>query len=334
MSQRDRGLIGVIEATYGPGNSEADWLRAMLRAAAPIADQGCGVLACVYEGAVGSLRAGTCVEQDLVVAPEVFSRSLEAMAPSHVDETWRAQSFGLCSELGPLEKMPGTRPMLDAGIRDVLNINAYDPSGIGVTLAVPLPAARTRGPNEADRWTRVASHMASALRLRRYGTIAPSPDAATAVLDTTGRCEHAADGKTADRLRRALRDAVLRMEAARGPMRDHDPDGAVDSWRTLVDAELTLLDHFDHAGKRYVIAVENPPRAEIAGLSALSMRESQVVAAAAAGRTNKIIAYELGLAHSTVRVLLARAAKRLKAESRQELVAIYRAHQRAGHDRS
>jgi DNA-binding NarL/FixJ family response regulator len=37
------------------------------------------------------------------------------------------------------------------------------------------------------------------------------------------------------------------------------------------------------------------------------MREQQVVALATLGRTNKFIAYELGLAHSTVRVLMARA---------------------------
>src|SRR5262249_14956466 len=38
---------------------------------------------------------------------------------------------------------------------------------------------------------------------------------------------------------------------------------------------------------------------------ALSAREQQALAAAAQGRSNKEIAYELGIAHSTVRVLLA-----------------------------
>lgn len=125
-------------------------------------------------------------------------------------------------------------------------------------------------------------------------------------------------------LRSAVRDAVLRMEDARGPIRV----------RKTLDAELVVLDHFERGGKRYVIAVEHAPRAKATGLSALSAREREVLAAAAEGRTNKVIAYDLGVAHSTVRVLLARAAKRLNATSRQELVAIYRARERAEGEQS
>lgn len=54
----------------------------------------------------------------------------------------------------------------------------------------------------------------------------------------------------------------------------------------------------------------------------LSEREQQVVQMATAGSTNKEIAFDLGLAHSTVRVLLARAARKLGARSRVELVSI------------
>jgi DNA-binding CsgD family transcriptional regulator len=158
-------------------------------------------------------------------------------------------------------------------------------------LAVPLPTERVQRPNEGETWTPVALH-----------------------------------GATADRLREALRDAVLSMERACGPTRRSDPDRAVGPWRALVDAELTLLDSFERDGKRYVVAVENPTR-EARDLSLLSPRERQVVTAAAAGRTNKLIAYELGLAYSTVRVLLARAAKRLGVQSRRELVATCKAHQ-------
>lgn len=55
-------------------------------------------------------------------------------------------------------------------------------------------------------------------------------------------------------------------------------------------------------------------------LAALSSRERQVAELARIGASNKEIAYELGLAHSTVRVLLARAATKLGAESRAALV--------------
>jgi DNA-binding CsgD family transcriptional regulator len=65
---------------------------------------------------------------------------------------------------------------------------------------------------------------------------------------------------------------------------------------------------------RFVLAC-----ADIPGLL-LSPRERELVTLAAAGKTNKEIAHEIGLAHATVRVLLARAAAKLGAKSRRELL--------------
>jgi two-component system, LuxR family, response regulator FixJ len=56
------------------------------------------------------------------------------------------------------------------------------------------------------------------------------------------------------------------------------------------------------------------------GIEGLTARERQVVALALNGVDNKVIAYDLGLAHSTVRVLIARAALKLGARSRHELL--------------
>jgi DNA-binding NarL/FixJ family response regulator len=61
------------------------------------------------------------------------------------------------------------------------------------------------------------------------------------------------------------------------------------------------------------------PRAPFERLTA---RERDVVARALRGSANKVIAYDLGLAHSTVRVLMARAATKLGAHSRDELLRI------------
>jgi DNA-binding CsgD family transcriptional regulator len=57
--------------------------------------------------------------------------------------------------------------------------------------------------------------------------------------------------------------------------------------------------------------------------TALTERERQIVTLAAAGQHNKLIAYNLGISHSTVRVLMARAAKRISARSREELIVHY-----------
>jgi DNA-binding CsgD family transcriptional regulator len=320
--------VSVVEAAYLPARSDTEWLQAITTIAEPIISEGFGAIAYIYEGAQGALRMGARAGWGVSFPINAFVDPVAALDPAFVDQTWRTLSFGLCSESGPLAQMPGAEALIAHGIHDAVNVNAYDASGIGVMLAAPLPVERLRRPGEAERWTRVAAHIASAFRLRRR-EVDSSPNTATAVLDTRGRIQHAANGETADRLHEKLQQAVLRMEAARGPMRRRDPDGALELWRTLVDAELTLLDHFESGGKRYVVAVANPPVLEAEKRPLLSRRERQVVAAAAAGRTNKLIAYELGLAHSTVRVLLARAAQRLGASSRKELIAIQKAHQRA-----
>jgi DNA-binding CsgD family transcriptional regulator len=57
-----------------------------------------------------------------------------------------------------------------------------------------------------------------------------------------------------------------------------------------------------------------------ASIDLLSPREREVVVRAWRGQHNKLIAHEMGLAHSTVRVLLARAATKVGASSRRELL--------------
>lgn len=59
--------------------------------------------------------------------------------------------------------------------------------------------------------------------------------------------------------------------------------------------------------------------------SPLSRREAQVVQLLAAGHTNKVIAYELRLAPSTVRVLVHRACSKLGAVKRSELLSRWEA---------
>jgi DNA-binding CsgD family transcriptional regulator len=328
MPRSSANQVSIVESVYVAARSDTEWLQTIATTAAPVISEGFGAVAYIYEGAEGPLRMGARAAWGVDFPVDAFVDPVADLDPAFVDATWRTLSFGLCSEYVPMTELPQAAVLTAHGIRDVVNINAYDASGIGVMLAAPLREERRRRPGEAERWTRVAAHLASAFRLRRSGAD-PSPDSATAVLDTRGRIEHAASGETADKLREKLQQAVLRMEAARGPMRRRDPDGALELWRTLVDAELTLLDHFERGGKRYVVAVANPPALEDEKRPVLSRRERQVVTAAAAGRSNKLIAYELGLAHSTVRVLLARAAQRLGAGSRRELIAIHRAHQRA-----
>ena len=91
-------------------------------------------------------------------------------------------------------------------------------------------------------------------------------------------------------------------------------------WRPRVVGRWTLVDAADRGGDRYVLAREN--QTPLPGLHLLTEREQQVVVSAAIGRSAKETAYELGISHSTARVLLSRAYSRLGVRSRKELFAL------------
>jgi DNA-binding CsgD family transcriptional regulator len=116
----------------------------------------------------------------------------------------------------------------------------------------------------------------------------------------------------------AIVRAVRSMDAARSRKRGQDPREGIKQWKSVVAERWTMLDHFEIGGKRFVLAMENRPKPPSFGL--LSPREHQVLSRALLGKQNKEIAVALGLAPSTVRVLLARAAAKVGARSRAELL--------------
>ncbi len=101
-------------------------------------------------------------------------------------------------------------------------------------------------------------------------------------------------------------DAIVRWMLAPAPV----------DWRGVLARRWAYVDQFDASGDRYLIArlVDRDP------LALLTVREREVVEQATRGHTNKVIAYEVGLTSSTVGVLLHRAAKKLGAQSREELL--------------
>jgi DNA-binding NarL/FixJ family response regulator len=102
---------------------------------------------------------------------------------------------------------------------------------------------------------------------------------------------------------------------------------AIAPWRGREARRWTLIEQLESGGRRYVLARENEPQP--AQPAPLSAREREVVGLAALGRSNKWIAHELGLAHSTVRVLLARAAAKLGVDCRAALIARWQPSARA-----
>jgi len=207
-----------------------------------------------------------------------------------------------------------------------MSVAATEPAGYGCLVGAPLGEVSSVRRGEAVAWSRVAAHMSAGMRLRR-GRRTTSPDDADAVMTPGGRFEHVDEsqnvGPDARASLDALQHAARAMTKARGNARRADPPGAVEAWKALVSGRWTLLDHFDHDGKRYIVAVRNEP--QVPAAADLSPREAQVVAYAAQGHSNKLIAYELGIAPSTVAMHLSTAAAKLGARSRVELIRNWRA---------
>jgi len=102
-------------------------------------------------------------------------------------------------------------------------------------------------------------------------------------------------------------------------MASDDGVRTLQGWRAQIGEGWILVDTFERDGRRYVLAVQSC-EFSMPGFELLSVRERQVLRQASLGRHNKAIAYEMGLAHSTVRVLLARAAAKVGAHSRRDLL--------------
>lgn len=315
-------LLGVIEAAYRVEQDETPWLRGVLDAAAPLLDQGMGCSAWLYDaGDVENLRIWSFLT-DREQADDRIARAIERSSPNRVEWVFRTQACRTASDGPDWENQPAARLFRTWGIADVMFVNGLDPTGVGCFLTAKLPEVRRMPAPMRRRWSYVATHLAAGFRLRRrLAATSASLDAAAAVLSPRGRLEHADVEAATGTAREALRTAVGVIERARGKRRHVDPDGAIESWKGLVAARWSLVDQFDSDGKRYVVARRNDP--DTSSPRALSPRERQAVAYARMGHTNKLIAYELGVSASTVGVLLWRAASKLGARSREELIAAF-----------
>ena len=102
------------------------------------------------------------------------------------------------------------------------------------------------------------------------------------------------------------------------------PDGVTPSSRGLASARAswTVVDSYELHGKRYVVAlcqeVRRPPP------YALSAREREALGLALLQKTNKVIAFEMGISASTVGVLLHRARRKFGSPSRADLFTRFR----------
>jgi DNA-binding CsgD family transcriptional regulator len=313
-------LLGLLDVVYDLERPNGDWLTGVIRAFSNTFGRDAGAGGLLYD-ASNDAR----IDVDLLTTfgtPSRFHDTGRAIHedPRFVPEIIASYRTCLCAALGELMEDPSGAEALRGdyydpnGVRGQIMINGIDSSGKGCVIYMfsTKPVALSGGERQIMRM--LATHLATAYRLQRR--IEARGGGADAVLTPLGRVEHAEADARAPEARESLRLAVREREQAR--RLGQGAERIVATAKGLVAARWTLVDGREVGGRRYVLARENAPG--LVGPRRLTDRERQVVALAALGRTNKLIAYELGLAHSTVRVLMARACGKLGARTRNELV--------------
>jgi DNA-binding NarL/FixJ family response regulator len=310
--------IRVVDSVYRPAVDDEEWLRAIAAELAPALEQDQGHAAWCFQttssaeairlwGFVGTAPAGWIGAAELAAA---------SGDPVVVDAYRRARLYTMLEQAGDefLETPLFEEMHARTGIFDMVNLGGSDPEGYGVNIGAA--ASGRIALTDADRvfLTRIAAHIVNGFRLRRrLAGDAPIE----AVLDLSGGIVHLEDPAKSREARAALRAAATAIDYARRKRRKSDPDDGLARWLALVAGRWSLVDQFDRDGRSFLVARRNDARC--AAPQTLSARQAQVVAHAALGHTNKLIAYELGLTESAVSAHLTRAKVKLGVHSRMEL---------------
>lgn len=317
-------LITLIEDTYRLEADEDAWLTSILKScmALGLGDRGViGFLFDIREGAPSVMLPPITVEAHPMVA-QAATRAMTSMPRA---EQVRYLTKGptvttgraLANDVKPSNAAMVAEIRKKLGWEETFGMRIVDVSGVGLSITGMLSSVRTYSPTTLRTWRRVAAHLGAALRLRRaLSGCATTPEPA-AIFDWQGTVHHARGDARSKGQRAALREAVLAVARAKGPLREGDPDAAVRAWQALVAGRWSLVDRFESDGRRYAVIHENVPTAP--DPRGLSTQERAVAHYAALGQSNKQIAYTLGLAEGTVAAVATRAQRKLAVASRAAL---------------
>lgn len=331
MTTSTLAILDGLAAAYRRDLDDERYLPHVVEAISPSLDRGLGVLGYTYDArdpAHPIIDRYVCSGRFDPAWLAPFHEAIDATGLDR-DNPEHPTGFQMWSHLacGQASAVPKMRPFLPAfahigGAHDAFAVNALDASGRGLFLVAPLRVARRVPAEQITLFTRFAAHLTATLRVRRNA--ARSKPHAAAVLSPAGALLDAEGGERVVEAREDLRRATAAFEQARVTRRHDDLEPTTRRWRPLVLSRWSLLDEFDTDGKRFVVAVENAPPTR-APRRNLSEREHQVMTQASLGHSDKVIAYELGLSASTVRVLIHRAIRKLGATTRRDALARFEA---------
>lgn len=313
-------VIPIVEAAYSLAGDDEQWLRdvvARLSAAYPRYRAGYGFFVDFSNPHKPRVQAPAFTES--IIPKSVIEEMYEVTPPEFLEHVLSVRAGTLSAQVGTREWLTsptGKQYYEPLGFADAVGIVGFDARKVGCIAGFALAEMQRLPAAERQTLARVAVHLAVGLRLRRALRGHDPIEGASAVLDVDGRVLHA--DQAAASAREDLRRRALAVDRARTRRVAHDPLEATSLWRGLVDARWTVIDHYDHDGRRYFVAHENSVSLQTP--FRLSPREREVAALAALGSSNKLIGYELGISVSAVGACLASGIRKLGLPSRAALV--------------
>lgn len=316
MSVRRR-MLRVVEAAYAPAVGLDAWAAQVSRALAGWMPGPIAPFAHVHRKEDGRMTIESVHAEGMSTQ---LSRILESMNAStsakDAAKLWsRSAGVGTTSEtIGHnwLATHPAWLEFSNHPSRcsDCLGMFFERNDGRTITFCLPLDEPRRLDARTRSSLVRVLTHLALAERLQR------EKREVAAVLGSDGEVLHAVGEARNVDARAALRAHARRIDLARSGGQS-DQEGLA-LWRGMVDGQWSLVDEFDSDGKRFFIARENI--GVLKGSRALSLREQQVLGLVCTGRSNKLVAYELGIAPSTVSLHLRSILEKTGAKRRADLI--------------
>jgi DNA-binding CsgD family transcriptional regulator len=305
----NRDVVSLLDTAYQIHHHESVWVRSLRGSMEYYLGMPDAILAMTYQQ-----RGGQNVIRCFDLAGASSSSPLSVReAAQRLPLLWSGTIAARASALSTNVRPARLARELGFEARDFFGLNALDPTGYGILIALPL--ARRSAVDHVpppSMWEHLSAHLSAAFRLERV--LGQGALTLEATLDPAGKVVEASGPANAKEVRVLLRDACQVVDRVRRG--DRTDPAALNRWTSLFGARWSLLDSFDREGRRYVVAARNTFYEPGRGLTE---REAQIVALIALGHSNKLIAYELGLAWSTVRVLIQRAARKLGVRTRREL---------------
>jgi DNA-binding CsgD family transcriptional regulator len=301
--------IDLLDALYDLGAPEAGWLAGVADAAGRAFTSGDGAAAYRYSlettAHVGPI-AGT---RDIASLPMMVhdEMPLEAVRLAYgLEPRALPVSWAWATPAGP--RLPGRFASALSGLELADGYAVIAPVGLeGLAIGLGMPRRRfTRAGTSSieaanRRWTAIATHASTALRLR-------TAHQAGGLVDL---------GARAARQGGALGESLKAVDRSRA----ETPSEAtgLETWANLLSGRFSVVRATCDGGRLTWLAVENQAAQ---ALRALTPSERDLVERASTGVPLKHLAFDLSLAETTVATTLGRALQKLGLSSRQQLIAL------------